>query len=244
MPREFTEELVLKNSSKNVSVGVCFCHFLSCMEPDKYLSVEEQEYYNTLVYDNRKRSYLLGRYSAKCAINILTKENSLKNIVVQNGFFNQPVVLNNQNIQVSIAHCDNYGAAAAFPEAYPIGVDLERVDQSRNDIMESQLTQDEKQLIKIVPLSYDGALTFFWTVKESLSKTIKTGLTTPFQVLEVNKVEPGKDCITSYYKNFTQYKVMSLDLCDYIFSITYPKGFEVEIDTESLKEYFIFIRTK
>jgi 4'-phosphopantetheinyl transferase len=239
----YVDEITLRGTGKNLKANICFCYFPfqnNYQETEKFLHPEEQEYFNMLKFEKRKKSYLMGRYTAKKAISAFANEQNLENILIQQGVFNQPVTtcLFKQNIQVSITHCDDLGAAIAFPEALPMGIDIEKIDPCRNDVIASQMTVDEKELMKISPYTPDADLTLLWTAKESISKILKTGLTTPFQIFEINKIENKGEYIVSYFKNFSQYYTVSFKLGNYMCSITYPRNMELDIDIKALKKMF------
>lgn len=226
-------------------VTLCFCHFSSKKVYDgviEHLHIQERTYYHTLKFDRRIRSYLLGRFVAKQAVSALTGEKRLTNIHIQSGIFTQPIVVSDQkNIQVSITHCDDFGAAIAFPEAHPMGIDIEKCDPNKIDAFTSQMTQAEVKLLHSLKFSDETGCTLLWTAKEALSKILKTGLMTPFEVFEISKVEITNDSILCYYKNFAQYKVTAFRVADYICSIAYPLKTKLSFDSKMLKEKFSFI---
>jgi 4'-phosphopantetheinyl transferase len=198
------------------------------------LYFEERNYFNTLQFEKRIRSYLIGRLVAKKAVSALIGEKNLKNIFIQSGIFGQPFVASNkQNIQISITHCNTVGAALAFPEAHPMGIDIEKITLKIIDIFKSQVTENESNQISSCPLSYEIGLTLLWTAKEALSKILKTGLMTPFEIFEISKIQFCDDYILCYYKNFTQYKVISFIINSYICSIAHPLKTEMDFDSYS-----------
>jgi sugar-specific transcriptional regulator TrmB len=70
----------------------------------------------------------------------------------------------------------------------------------------------------------DGVLSkeVFFSAKESLSKILKTGLTSPLEIYEISKVDMDQDNISLFYKNFTQYKSTVVLVNDEIRSVTFP----------------------
>ncbi len=237
----YTDCFTLKLSDELFQVFVSFCKFQDPKGSElirNYLNDNEQKYFQTLRYERRINSYLLGRYVAKQAISALIEENNLKEIIIQNGVFNQPVVVcrSNRNIQVSITHCDDLGAAIAFPDIFLIGVDIEKADIKKRRTLETQLTKHEKELACKVSHSYDCFLVMIWTIKESLSKALKTGLTIPLSILEVKDVEVNNGYFNSSFSNFSQYRSISFIIEDYVCSLTYPKYVEIIIDVLRIKE--------
>ncbi|WP_232773767.1 MULTISPECIES: 4'-phosphopantetheinyl transferase family protein [Brevibacillus] len=158
----------------------------------------------------------------------MTGEDSLDRICIEQGIFHHPVASlpNTTNVQVSITHCDDFAAAIAFSEELPMGIDMERISVDRNKVLETQMTVKESSLLSSLPYSYETTLTLFWTVKEALSKVLKTGLTTSFHIYEISQVEVRDEVVFSLFDNFPQYRTASYILGDYVCSITYPKKTE------------------
>lgn len=238
-------ELSLIRPDNIFKATLCCCFFSHVMDCEwlvQYLHTKERNYYNALKFEKRIRSYLLGRFVAKQAVAALTGEEDLTNIFIQSGIFTQPIVVSNkQNIQVSITHCDNFGAALAFPEAHPMGIDFQKISHDKRDVLERQISEAEKEQISSSSFSYVAGLTLLWTAKEALSKVLKTGLMTPFKVFEISKIEIHNDYAMCYYKNFTQYKVISFIIHKYMCSMVYPLKTRIQFNIYSLKEYFTFI---
>ncbi len=198
---------------------------------------QELSYYNSLIFDKRKRSYLIGRYAAKRAIAALTHERNLQNILIQHGIFNQPIVTYRDlhNVQVSITHCDEIGAAIVFSEAHPMGLDIERINTDKEVLIESQLTEAERKFVKTILCPYDILLPLLWAAKEALSKILKTGLVTPFILFELSTIESQKEFFVGYFKNFAQFKALLFNFDDYVCSIVYPKKMEMGVDLKAMQ---------
>lgn len=243
----YIDELQLMSSGEIKKASLCFAFFLSESDYDRLvqnLHIQERNYFNTLIFQKRRRSYLLGRFVAKQAVAKLTGQTNLASIIIQPGIFNQPIVVcNEQNIQVSITHCGNCALAIAFPEAYPLGVDLEKIDYGNIEVLEKQMSPVEKKQISFLPFSRAAKATLIWTAKEALSKVLKTGLITPLEVFEIEKIERlENNYIVSSYKFFPQYKAISFTVNCYICSIVYPavtkKTFAIDALKEGLCMYF------
>nr|WP_262385056.1 4'-phosphopantetheinyl transferase superfamily protein [Priestia megaterium] len=105
-----------------------------------------------------------------------------------------------------------------------MGIDIERISIERKAILRSQMTEREKDIIKSFPYSEEVMLTLLWTAKESLSKILKTGLTIPLEILEVNMLEIKGNTVLGYFNNLFQYCVSSWVFDEYVCSIAYPKN--------------------
>ncbi|MEM0939173.1 MAG: 4'-phosphopantetheinyl transferase superfamily protein [Bacteroidota bacterium] len=189
------------------------------------LHPKEKVHYQALKYDRRKTSYLLGRLSAKEALSCLRGVAKVSSICIDAGVFHFPVVQcpKTPNSQVSISHCDIIGASIAFEEAHPMGIDLEKVQDKYKEVMLSQMTEREQLLLKNIQLNNAQGYAVLWSVKESLSKVLKTGMMIDFSLLEVDSIALKGEAYTSTFTHFGQYKAISYSCGAYVVSITCPK---------------------
>lgn len=242
-PNVYVDKLILNRPERVFNAYGSFC-FYPLWEQYQgiipYLHPAEREYYESLKFEKRIRSFLIGRYAAKRAVAALTGETDLTKILIQAGIFTQPIVTlpGYYNIQVSISHCDHLGTALAFPEAHPLGIDIEKIHQDKNEVLERQMTPAEIELIKTQPDSYETMLTLLWTAKEALSKVIKTGLMTPMKIYEINKMEYHDHAYISYYKNFGQYKTISFKIGNYLCAIVHPMKTQLKMNFGALQTGF------
>jgi 4'-phosphopantetheinyl transferase len=189
-----------------------------------WLHKKEQAVAKTLT--GQKESYLLGRYCAKKALQKLIPT-AHQDIWIGAGVFGQPILDGkiNKTAQVAIAHNANLGAALIFDEAQPMGIDLERNIEDHSRIIKLELTSLEKKLLTTHwNLSYSiHPHPWIWTIKEALSKTLKTGLTVPLSLYEINEIGKEDNFIYASYKNFPQYKALSSLWNDAIITMVLPK---------------------
>ncbi|SDD51822.1 4'-phosphopantetheinyl transferase superfamily protein [Paenibacillus sp. CF095] len=197
-----------------------------------YLHEEELDYYSSLQIEKRKRSFLMGRFCAKKAIQLYTDFGDYRKIIIRRGVFQQPVVNMPlySNIQVSITHCNDMGAALAFSEEHAMGIDIEKISRDASAI-DSIVTIKERNLIKTLSLDSYVALYLMWTAKEALSKILKTGFTTPPQIFEINRIDIHSDHVSSEYTNFSQFMATSFQAGYYMISIAHPKRTIMDLQT-------------
>lgn len=183
------------------------------------LHPEELAYYHTLKFDKRRTSYLLGRTAAKHALQTLTGTINLSSIAISAGVFLFPVVKYwpQGNMQVSISHCDEFGIALSHPEEHPLGVDIERLDKTAIAALEDQLTAAELRLAG-GPLGY----TIVWTIKEALSKILRTGLTIDMKLLEIKSLLKEEELYVSEFRHLIQYKAVSCVAGNYVCTVVLP----------------------
>lgn len=197
-------------------------------QKELFFHASELKVFSRFKHENRKKSFLLGRYAAKQSLSKLCGEEDLTKIQVIKGIFGQPVVKYKSSLwDVSISHCAEWAVALAFPLVHPMGVDVETVDSGRINAMKSQFTLDENQWVMSKGPSQESILsTVVWTVKEGISKLIKSGFMSPFSIyeLDLKKSEATHPALhVSYFRNFGQYKAVSLVSDHHVLSLVLPK---------------------
>ncbi len=238
------EEVALKTKEKSYKAFLCMCNFDHSLDyyekAVEYFHPGEKRYHGSLKFEKRIKDYTIGRYSAKLAIAALIGNENLNSIHIRSGLFNQPIVCCDwkDNIQVSITHCDHIGMAMAFLEDYPLGIDLESISEKNLRIMENQLTPSERNLINETFYVDEYLMAIFWAAKESLSKVLKTGLITPLEVFEINKVDSYGEYLICSFKNFPHYKAFCIRSGKYVLSIAYPGSTEINLNLHNVEKAF------
>jgi len=212
--------------------GFALTHQGGHLEED--LHPEERLQYEKMRFEKRKTSYLLGRSAAKLAVSELTGIRDLPAIRIEKGIFHQPIVSHPglQNVQVSLTHSGPYGAAVAYPEHHPLGLDLERISSAFHNTLQSQLTDGERERLALLPLPDEAGLTMMWTAKEALSKILKTGLMAPFRLFEITDLKQtvsanGAVTISGDYEHFAQYKFHAYLHGDWVCALALPRRSEL-----------------
>jgi len=252
----YCESLKLQHENLSFTAGFCLSKLVLEDLKEKlssFLHPKERSYFDTLQYPKRQYSYLLGRYCAKQALFSFFKTICPTEVLVENGVLQQPIIyypacdnLTHSNLQVSISHTETLGAALIFPEAHPMAIDVETLDNNKNDIILSQLTKNEQELTFALSDNYVNSasqlsvefpsIQMFWTIKEALSKVIKCGLTVPFELLEVESTIQKGNYYISQFKNFHQYQALSFLLPENICSLVYPKKTEPGINISAIQD--------
>lgn len=227
LPMLWTTHLVFKEEEeRNFLSTCCLCYSNSYddyLQTKVFLHPKEIAYLDKLTFKNRIKSYLAGRYAGKNAVSLLSGEERLSSIEIEPGIFHQPIV-HGLETQVTISHCDDLGMALAYGDVCPLGVDIERIQTDKEVVLAGQMTDEEHMVMKSLPFSSVHSLTLFWSVKESLSKVLKTGFTSPIDIFSIRTVEVAQPVITSYFNYFPQFCTTSFFFSSYVCSITHPKG--------------------
>ncbi|SCB87532.1 4-phosphopantetheinyl transferase [Bacillus thuringiensis] len=246
LPGTVLHKLNFKGEKQEFLTTFCLSRFHTdrhFIEAREFLNNEEKNYYYSLRHERRIQSYLLGRYVAKVAGSFLANDSNLSNVMIERGVFTQPVVNHPQiRMNISISHCNQIGVAVACSEGFVMGLDIELITSSINSVLKSHLTNGEKNLLQKWSYRLDALPTLLWTCKESLSKALRTGLTSPFQIFEVDSLKVcGSSMILAEYKNFPQYRTISVLVDPYVLSFTYPKITEPPF--EQIEEMMLDMKT-
>ena len=218
----YREETILK-----AKVIVLQADFKSCeIIKETYLSSAELLQYDTYKIKNKQHQFLLGRIASKIAVQTLCQID-YKAIEIKSGVFGQPLLQLNsyEQIQLSISHKNDCAAVVVCEVGHPMAIDIEiNGDKLNYEVVAKQCTLRELSLTQSIPENIRYGL--LWTAKEAISKVLKTGLMTPFQLFEITKVQFNKNKIFQYHflmDNFSQYQIISEIKENYIISIALPK---------------------
>jgi len=233
--KETINQLGLDRHNQKVKTGLAIITSASSNDATTLLpslSKQEKSVYASFPSKKRQLTYLMGRHCAKKAINQLHSKITPSDITIESGCFDQPIVIHSdiQNTQISIAHSQHSAIAIAFPEHHPMGVDIETLDEDRLKIINTQLTESEKRLCVTPSVSELMLKTVLWTAKESLSKTIKTGLMTPPSIYEINTVTRNEDEFEITFKHFGQYKGVAVSFGGNVICVCMPKESRAQLE--------------
>ncbi|WP_165571880.1 4'-phosphopantetheinyl transferase family protein [Chryseobacterium sp. JM1] len=203
-----------------------------------FLHEKELIFFDTLKLPEVQKSYLLGRYAAKMALSTFMDDIVPTDVWVGRGIFQQPVLYlaEGGNIQLSISHTTEVAIALIFPEAHPMGVDVEAFKAGQTEAIEGIITPNERKKLPLMEVDMDHGLTVLWTIKEALSKVLKTGLMTPFHLFEIDNIERKEEIMVGSFINFPQYKSVSWISKGHAWSIVLPG--KSDLDRAAIKRLF------
>lgn len=206
-----------------------------------WLGTEEARYAATLKFAKRRREFLLGRYAAKSALREWCEQGveRLGAFDIVAGAFQQPIVHGptGRPVTVSLAHSGELAVALAHEQGHPMGVDLERHDPARVEVVRTQVATSELPA-DLGPLSESAAYFLLWSAKEALSKALRCGLTCPFEVLAAKEVRiDATGLCTGTFANFGQYQFFGWMLGDYTFAVAGSRNAEFTPGLPSLRAF-------
>lgn len=243
----YQEILKMWRTNANFKGAICLCRGFNSQSPDLVcvlLTDEEKSYFEGLSVERRRLSYLAGRYVAKKAISLISGR-AYHEISIGYGIFNNPLLNytgRGDRLEVSISHSHDLCAAISFPCAHPMGIDVEKIDPAKETVIKEEFTGPEIDLVRLAVVdNLPGvALTLAWTVKESLSKVLKTGLMTPFTIYELSRIERYDQVYVSHFRHFAQYQAASFLLGNYAFSVTLPRKTRCWLNIAEMKRALHF----
>jgi len=202
-----------------------------------YLSGPEVEYFNKITYEKKRIDFLAGRFIAKQVLSAYLQEKDLTKIIIKNGIFNQPLLEypTANPPRFSLSHTHSHSVCLAFPQAHPMGIDMETITRDAAESVETVLTEKEKHLGVDVQENRVELYLQLWTIKEALSKVLQTGLTVPLEIYEVAEMRRIGQYFESTFKNFMQYKAISFRWEGNICSIVLPQ--KTNFDLNELNAY-------
>jgi 4'-phosphopantetheinyl transferase len=258
----FSTEIELRSaqlcncSYKGITVPVAvsvYCvkdRFQLLAESQQFLHSSELGYVAQLSNPDRSVEFTAGRFAAKSALKILNPGMSFKNINVARGCFNQPVVQCESSFEVlishdfevpvsnkfevSISHKKNIAVAIAFPATHPMAIDIETLNDLNYKVVESQMNPSEIDALKKMKVSYVSGLFQIWCIKEALSKVLKTGLTTSFDLFETYDHHLENNQLNCQFTNFYQYQAVSWKLKNTVVAVVFPKNVKLDINEKEI----------
>ncbi len=196
----------------------------------KYLHPDEAALVTERLHARRRHGLLVGRYAAKRALAVLHPEVGPRALAIRPGVLEQPVVSGTsvRNLGISLSHAGPVALAVAFPEACPMGIDVERVRADAVPLLVSQSPQTEQRLAARLDGPEPERQMRLWCLKEALSKALRCGLTVPLELLAVGKVEPDPAGLSAEFANFAQYRGLSFVGGDLAAALVLPKTVGLE----------------
>jgi len=194
-----------------------------------FLSPDDQKRFHSIRHDGRKLEFFLGRYLARNSVMELCSQMVKGNefgdpasVQFSTGVFKQVVILNIPNIEVSISHSNDVIAAVASQVAHPLGVDIERVDETRSKAIDRYLTDAELSF----SLDNHQLKTVLWTAKEAMSKILRVGMMVDFSFLEtdVTRFSDTGQLTEGYFRHISQYRFQSFTTSSFVITIVFPKN--------------------
>ncbi|MCP3137806.1 4'-phosphopantetheinyl transferase family protein [Pyxidicoccus xibeiensis] len=202
------------------------------------LHEKERQRLEELRADSRRLGFFLGRVAGKLSVRALGITAPLHAVEIAPGVFEQPIVkgTGDEPPLVSLSHTRAVAVAVACGPEHILGVDVELVDPQRTEVFESVMPPRELAMARHAPASGDLAVNVLWAMKEALSKALRCGLTTPFEILETDAFEPHSDggwsCL---FRNFAQYRARAWVLGSHVVAVVTPKHSVIHITPGDLE---------
>jgi 4'-phosphopantetheinyl transferase EntD len=154
--------------------------------PANALTTTEAADFRRLSVEKRRVEWLSGRLAARSAYRrFSTREEPVGDggeVSVLNDLNRAPFFTGRPDLRLSISHSHEY--AVAVLAAYPIGVDIEKVESRPPALINYFFSDEERDLIRDKPLTRDERdtlITMLWSRKEAVSKVVQRGASLRFR---------------------------------------------------------------
>jgi 4'-phosphopantetheinyl transferase EntD len=183
------------------------------------LSTEELERMRCIGSEKVKRQYCFGRILTKKALASLVGEFTFSDISVLNEKSGCPIIIPlGLGYATSITHSNEIIASFVFRNHFSFGIDVENLREGALEALASiAMAQDP------VPRDLKN-LTIAWTLKESLSKALKSGFRLPFSEFELSSFSQNGDIFNCSYRKYPNFLGIALFDGKNSFALTYPSG--------------------
>ncbi|MDV2986284.1 UNVERIFIED_CONTAM: 4'-phosphopantetheinyl transferase superfamily protein [Methylobacteriaceae bacterium AG10] len=191
-----------------------------------FLHGDEEALLTDRLHARRRHGLLIGRYAAKSALAALRPDLDPRALAIRPGVLEQPVLsgAGGENLGISLSHAGPVAVAVAYPEACPMGIDLERIRPANVALLTRQTNAAERRLVAArLDAPEAERLTRLWCLKEALSKALRCGLTVPLELLAVGSAEAGPPGLGVTFANFAQYRGLSLAAGDLAAALVLPR---------------------
>ena len=162
---------------------------------DEWLGVQELAVMSTLRFEKRRRDWRLGRWTAKLALtrflpDIQASMSDWEIIAETSGAPSVHLAGNVSGIQLSLSHSNDQSLVILSEDSLHIGCDMERIEERGRSFEETFFTAAELRLLKHWPTQHrDCLVTLIWSAKESVLKSLRTGLKADTRRVEI--FDPG-----------------------------------------------------
>lgn len=221
----FSLSLSRNPENYTASLVVCSEASLSNLNFANVFSDLELTQFKGLKFEKRRQEVRLGTYVLKNAIRAAQISNLRDSeISLMKDIFGRPTCdLDSGSAFLSLSHSSSLAVGYAGSVRHPVGVDIEKIEARSAATAFSEMTSHEIQNFGKLNLQPEEWKILNWSIKESYSKAIGVGLTTPFQILEVKEIsECGGSYFVSKLRNFGQFYVHSWIKNGYAFSFAVP----------------------
>lgn len=166
----------------------------------------------TLQHARRRKSFVSGRLAAKAALAARFPGLDPKTLEIGSGVFDQPLIMGGadfcQAMAVSLSHSDCFAVALVFHRGHPLGIDVDLPRTKDVPGILDGLAPNVQKMIRACDLDDHGAACLLWVARESLAKTLTTGLMTSLDIYVPASIDRINTGFEVRYANFGQYRTL------------------------------------
>jgi phosphopantetheinyl transferase len=167
---------------------------------------------NMFKHVKRQQSFTGGRLAAKLALQTHCNSFDPRQARIENGVFDQPLVSAKtggmNDLGISVSHSEHYAVALVFHRGHPMGIDVDRPSMDDAKLLLPDLTPAVADMLAGLALADQAAASLMWVARESLGKTLTTGMMTPLSIYAPSAIKMQNGFFVVHYKNFSQYQTL------------------------------------
>ena len=168
---------------------------------DDWLSPAELTCFAALRFPKRRADWLLGRWTAKCAVAAVVDERlEFADIEICAARSGAPTVLirgDRGRVNISLSHRAGIACCAITLDAIAVGCDLEVVEPRSPAFVSDYFTADERAMIAGSGAAERSRLVaLLWSAKESALKALGIGLRADTRSVSVTEPSSSRDLVT------------------------------------------------
>lgn len=208
---------------KNTKLAFASVKFDELSRFSEFLTDTERRVAEDFASEKRKIEFFAGRVAAKLALAELQCD---KAVTILDNDAGAPVV-SDEKLAVSISHSEDIAVALAFESDFSFGIDIQIIRTKSIRALKRLVTE------KFVP---DDAshLTVAWTMKEALSKCLKTGFTLPYEEFLLADFIKKPNRFECTFTKYLQYIGKAMVQENYALAIVGNKGCMADVEIENL----------
>lgn len=177
------------------------------------LSSKEAGIYSKFTSYKRKHEFIAGRIASKKAFFKLTSRDKncfekFPSVSVLNDESGAPFI-ENSDLFVSISH--SHGIAVASVSKQTVGVDIEQIDPKRVSALKRMSEKYSSENVR--------DLAVLWTLKESLGKALRTGITKDFSHYNTKNFHCKNGIYRCDFENFSPFSGIAITDKQYAIAI-------------------------
>ena len=159
--------------------------FVQVPSDGSWLAESEQARVTGMRFPKRRNDWLLGRWTAKCAIRVFLAQEGksapeFADLEIRSAPDGAPEAFNSgvpAQVSIAISHSGGRGFCLVGPPGQALGCDIELIERRNLEFIRDYLADEEQTVVEDAPSDMQPLrATLMWSAKESALKCLREGL--------------------------------------------------------------------